>query len=978
VPVLLRILVALAGVLLAAGESFALLDGVGGYSGPQLDIRTLQVGCAYSQNDTATLRSAIETGVCAGRTCFVPSGCRMLLGTPGAGDTVADWPSGTTIECEDTTAGFVLARKACSDSSDTPGAACTADNQCKGGTCDPDYPSGTAFAPDESSTYGVFGAAAGTTNITIKNCGIWVNQGSGDTPAMGGAGKRWGYCSAGGTAVTGEGCYNACNSSSGGFEGFACLANTDCNAGGAGTPGSCTARGGNCKSLGGSCTTIPYATNWGASGPGKINVFAWGSATGARIENVTVYDHRRGDVTFDVGSSGIIIDSTNRGDSLQQNQAAGQLFGATLYYPGATPSPTLTCTNDERCFAPSVVLGIDARQSTSVIRSVGSGWTTGIRARGGNYVTDSVGGGYGDPTLSGWLGNAALLVSGAGLRATGFVGGTGLYCVLPEFGLGYNFIVANAYCDGNYGPKFIVSNSGNQYLGVRGAWHGRGSVVGLGDQRGKCASGTRSGKVCIFGAGDDSLLGCPTGATCAADDAFPAGSANHFVIGGGSLLYSEEGNEVAYLRATDSKRCVNSAATDYGGPCTSDGDCSTGSCDYLTWTNALIDGVLDYAGTGSIGFDLSTSGVGWSTTQDAPSIANWSLSGVNVNGFATGFKFPSISRVCLGGSNDGTSCTADSTCTGSGRCRAQVENFDVSGTVSATTPLLNWSWAYGDATGLKGLLTSDDQGTIVSKTADGTIARGQLVKVATTADRVIVLGVGEGSQVYGLALNDATVGQNIKVLTSGQAQCVTDSGTIALGDLLKASTGTAGRVVTGSTAAGDVIVGVANANDPATGGLFDCTYRNPAVQAVIASPFTTVRKASDTGRTVSTPSADPELTFSTLANKKYAVDGLLIVSQTNATPDIQGGFDIPGSSLGTVNVSFVGGNAIGNPTLITGDNSPGKLAEIPNGTTSIFVSGTITTGASSGTTSFVWAQNGGPSATTTLLTGSFLRLMEIP
>lgn len=167
--------------------------------------------CDHSTNDTLALRGAVEAGGrAAGRVLRLPSGCVVLLGSPGAGDAVAEVASGTTIHCEDTSAGFVLGRRFCDDASDTPGAACVSDEQCTNGRCVSDDPGGP-FAPEEQGTYTVLAAAPGARDVTLRNCSIWASGGSGGPPVMGGSGKRWGYCAGGGTSIVGSGCFRSCN-----------------------------------------------------------------------------------------------------------------------------------------------------------------------------------------------------------------------------------------------------------------------------------------------------------------------------------------------------------------------------------------------------------------------------------------------------------------------------------------------------------------------------------------------------------------------------------------------------------------------------------------------------------------------------------------------------------------------------------------------------------------------------------------------
>lgn len=787
-------------------------DGSDGATGPtgnagRLVAEDLGLSCDYSVNDTSTLRTALETGgAAAGRTLFVPSGCRLLLGTPGAGDSVADVASSTTIDCEDGTAGLVLARHACSDASDTPGAACTADNQCHNGTCVYDTGS-SSFAPTEGSTYTVLGAAAGTKNVTIRNCGIWVNQGSGDSTAMGGAGKRWGYCDgAGGSDVTGEGCFTACNSSSGALYGLACTSDANCGA------GACVEVAGTCKTGGGTCGSIPYTTNWGASGPGKINVIDFTNVTGAVIENVTIYDHRRGDFSIRTGSDGVIRSVANNGSSL------------------TTPQVDTWVNLSANA---SVTKGIIAGNRTRLTDPEGFGWEAGIEALSFNTLVNPKGGGYGDSTETTWPGSTGLLISGPGVEAYGFRYGSGLLnCIRPKFGLnssgGFNFLVTNPYCDGQLGPKYIAQGAGNQYLGIRGAWNSVSTTFGFGDQRGRCASGTRSGKVCVFGSGDDATIGCPTGATCAAHNDFPAEGVTHAIISGGGLLHTDQ-TTGKMLRTTDSKRCMAGDGV-LGGPCSSDGDCGTGgACRYLRYTDVLISGLNIYAAAADTGMDLSTSSVGVDIRPSVggPSIDRWLLSGVAFDSHTYGIKFPSTAdgtnaRVCAGGTAAGTACSASATCTGGGSCEAPVDEFTAFGAFQGvTTPLLNWKAGYGSVWGMTGLLPTSEQTKPISFFAGEALTRGQLVEVSTSADATVVKNTtGTPERAIGIALGDALSGGIVKVATSGQmGACIADEA-ISRGAALMPSTSTAGRVK--SWTAGHVIAGHALTNPGSAGTTFDC------------------------------------------------------------------------------------------------------------------------------------------------------------
>lgn len=334
----------------------------------------------------------------------------------------------------------------------------------------------------------------------------------------------------------------------------------------------------------------------------------------------------------------------------------------------------------------------------------------------------------------------------------------------------------------------------------------------------------------------------------------PRGSSNHFVVGGGSLLQSQLGADVAFLRATDSKRCTAASTPAYGAPCTADADCPGGTCDYLTWTNGLVEGVLFYNGTGATAFDFATSGVGVNRT-DGPSIGNWLVSGVELQGFDTGFAFPPLARSCTGGvggaSNNGSACPDDAACrstcrggTGAGRpcstradcpdgacagtprCTGAIADVTVIGDAGGvTTPLAHWDWSYGDVSGLKGLAATDDQATIVRLVASETLTRGQLVSVSEAMDRAVArTATGAPERAVGVALADTGRGDVAKIQTSGVGPCVASAaGGVERGAPLTPSTTTAGTVAT-STAKGDPIVATA-LESAAANAPFRCLVR---------------------------------------------------------------------------------------------------------------------------------------------------------
>lgn len=945
-----RIVLICAGALLLASESHAIEPGapfvmqgdvlrgtcgptpsvIGQYDGETIAsckaasfttvAEDLQLECDMSDDETATLRSAIEGGAAAGTSTFVRSGCRILLGTPGAGDSVAAFPSNTTIYCEDKTAGFVLATKHCSGASDAPGAACTADNQCNNGTCVADADAGTAFAPTEGSTYTGFSAATGAKDIAIINCSIWAQGASGSPAALGGADKQWGYCNGAGTSVAGEACAKVCDATASPsiLEGLACTSDTGCGS----VAGSCDVIAGDCTTLGGACGAVPYATNFAPVGPGKVNPIDFSNATNARIENVTVYDHRRGDFTFRTGVAGAVVDSQTDGRTLLVPITGSSLFN----YP----------------INASVAKGIIANADASITRSRGTGWEAGIEAEGFNLLVGATGAALGAPSESGWNGTTGLLISSAGVRAYGFIGDGGLNCVRPKFGQssggGYNFIVSNPYCDGQIGPKFIIQSAGNQYLGIRGAWDGRGSVIGLGDQRGRCSGGSRSGLVCVFGSGTDSTIGCPS-SSCAAHDDFPADGAGHFIVSGGGLLHTDQ-TGVSFMRAADSKRC--NGGSDPGTPCTADGDCNggvSGQCRPLRYTDALITSVnffnpFSNANT-AIEIDTTSIGVHPNTVAlgGGPSIENWLVDGL-FRGFATGIEFPTNSKFCVGGSSAGTSCTADSTCTsGGGLCEPPVKRFVATGNMAnVTAPLVGWDWEFGDVSGLKGLLPADDQGEVVTLTAGAALTRGQLVSASTAADNtVIVTTTANPERAVGVALGTALSGDHAKVLTSGVGICIAD-GTITRGDKLKPSGSTDGRVVTVSGSS-DLIVGSALASTT-SGNTFDCLIgTTPPIQNTTASfpKFANDEESGAVGLATCTTFTEVlSIAHSTTTGRKvrliatYALDHTATGTRTVDAKFMRGG-------TGCSDATLIG-QALAGSALAANENSPSSAQSVTENT----------------------------------------------
>lgn len=166
----------------ATGPAYAQRTGAIG----MIDIRDYGVDCTYtvasSTSSTAVTNALAATG--EGKTLFVPSGCMPALASSTTGLTV---PVGSSIFCEDSTAGFQVALKRCEGVSAgwMDGAHCSVDADCidkngsQSGTC-----VGSQFAPTPATDYIMLkeGSASALypinqdTTITITNCTFLAGQ----------------------------------------------------------------------------------------------------------------------------------------------------------------------------------------------------------------------------------------------------------------------------------------------------------------------------------------------------------------------------------------------------------------------------------------------------------------------------------------------------------------------------------------------------------------------------------------------------------------------------------------------------------------------------------------------------------------------------------------------------------------------------------------------------------------------------------
>lgn len=540
--------------------------------------------CDMSTDDTTTLRSAIEGGVVAGKTLRVPSGCKILLGTPGSGDAVATFPSSTAIECEDSTAGFVLARHYCSGGA-TPGASCdgTGSDCPGGGSCV--YDAGSSeFAPSSGSTYTVFNAASGAMSPKISGCTFWANQRSGNLALYGGDDSQYGYCSGGSSDTA------ACNSRcTAGYVGQLCNVNGDC--GGGGVCGNTS----HCATGGGTCREWLYTQPGGASGPGKIRVIDFDAASGPVVEDVDVRDLRTSDYAVRIGTGGI---GRNIMTSWPTDPNAFNILFGTLE-PNA-----------------AIDVGVNVKPGAVVTDSNVSGWTAAYRFTGGSggslfggTVSHSIAGQLGSLSESTWKGSVGFLFTAAGNIASENQCRT-FICGACEYGTSCNSNhMVNNIADGNVGPFAIVAGAHFDMRGNRKAWAGKGALLSIGEIRGRCSGGTRSGLLCFQTAGTDSTVGCPSSTCAASSDFKDVTSFGHYQISDNFFQTDQTTGISSYVSIAQSKRCTagNSGAS-IGNPCSVNGDCGTsGVCGALTVGPGFLTSNFFYAIPSSMNcMDLSS------------------------------------------------------------------------------------------------------------------------------------------------------------------------------------------------------------------------------------------------------------------------------------------------------------------------------------------------------------------------------------
>lgn len=815
------------------------------------------VACDASVDSRTELAAIVGNGGSgAGKTVRIPTNCRILIGSPGAGNAAITLASNTTIECQDRTAGFVLAGRYCDADSTFPGAACTADADClpnSGGTqgsCIYDGDASASFAPSAGSTYTLFAGETDAEDLSVVGCSIWTQNDNGRAAALGGSGIRHGYCDGAGTSDLGQACGSFCDSNAGILEGLACTtadAATTC-----GNASWCTEGDTTCTDAGGACISIAYGTDWSVAGAGDIQVMDWLGNVGSTVEDVTVWDHLDGDFTVRLGGGGEVLRSKLSETSLIEPQHD-------------------TWSNFAR--AGTVKIGIDATGDYNVVRDVWvQGWDTAVRIGGYGQIRDSVLEGFGSIDDSGtgadeWKGTVGIRIEGgeamfAGNRIRTFIG------FLPVAGSGFNFLATANRMQGGQGPKYIVHGSGNQYQQNYEAWGSVGSVVSFGDPRGYCSGGPRANELCLVHAGQNAGHGCPfacsesatkacvprcagggsegvmcdvdadcpsstcdvdydcsgtcqtgTTYTCEPDADFPVASSNHAIVSN-NLIHTdvparntETGDRragVKFMAFAADPRCDDNSV-EAGESCQGDGDCTGGFClNAFTHSHATAEGNIFYSGAYATAVEFPDS--------NGLSLINGFKFDNHYQGFEVGFSFPASPSYT-------------------------ISNLELSGLMSGvTTPLENWDWSYGNTSGLTGLVPGDDQVQVVTLAAGEALTRGMVVTASSSVDLNVIKAANSNAvRAVGVVLEDVSLSETVKLATSGRMRCLA-GGTVSRQDLLKVDASDAGKFVSGST--GDVILGVA-LEAGTNGNEFDCIFNGPGAND--SSTYPKFSRAENTG-----------------------------------------------------------------------------------------------------------------------------------
>lgn len=748
----------------------------------------LGLACDASRDERARLATLLAAGgLLAGRTLELPAGCRVLLGSPGAGRAALALASYTRIACANDGAGFVLARRSCRGG-DLPGAACdpaNADRDCPGGgRCVSDVASGP-FAPEPGATYTVIAAEDGALGVSVAGCSIWVNGVSGDSTALGGSGRRYGYCSDGPRA--GASCSQQCSPDSGVFAGFACTSDADCRRS---APGRCVAL----DQCGASCGAPPAGTAWGPSGPGFIDPIDLHAATGARVDGVTIHDHRKGHAAIRVGSGGRQVALR---DGAQANTSTLGLSSVTR-----STSDASTCTLTPvgilssavyapRPFVERGIVGGDFDTTIADNHVAASG--VGIHAFSSTMVRGNVvavptslrdGARVAEAGGDGLPGGVGIVVAGnqtivSDNQVSGYVG------LMLEPERGFNVTVANNRFVGGSGSKIVVpAGAGARIQGNYLAWGSSDNLECTGAGRPwPCCDGPAAGRctgpgVLRLGFGD------PGGRS---------GSVNHIDVTG-NFLHSDQRLATYVLLDTVGRRCTKGEQA--FAACASDRDCPdvvrctatgrphaccdglrsgscTAACRPTVHGSVLIaDNDFHRGGAEQTALDLSR------LAGDATSLDGMTLTGNRLAGFARGIVLPADARsaTALGiAANDFTGTASSEACTA-----AATPLPCCTGPRTGTCAVYEgWRWSMGEHIGDVGLTPFDEQATVVSLRASrgATFAAGDAVAIA--ADGGLDLA-RSSADVSGIALTDGgRESTAVRIAVAGVVSCTVDEAVTA-------------------------------------------------------------------------------------------------------------------------------------------------------------------------------------------------------
>jgi hypothetical protein len=734
--------------------------------------------CNATVDGRSTVSTLVDTGgAAAGKTLFIPAGCKILLSNPGASAAAINVSNNTSIECEDPTAGFVLARRFCS-TGDTIGGMCdgTGSFDCPsggaagGGTCSTDGGLGTSNAvgnapfagTSKASSYTVLKSNSGAA-ISVKNCSFWVNQMSGDytwtSSGNGngtGSGKAWGYCE-GGTADGGN-CDQYC--SGGSTPGFACNTDPDCSGG-----GTCmnTAK---CKTaaVAGTCSNPPTSDTTGynaitssnltdsqargPSGAGKITVIDNSSGGASYFSNLKIYNHRRGDFAVRLGKNSYAEKVTTWANDLT-TPIGGSVaaYGANISTNGVT-----------------VNTGIELSDNSLVINSDSYGWdqsywlTGSGTGQGFASVAFSRSFAFGYQNDPNWNGTVGFQLDGLSNAAyfndiyTPIGAKAGVQSNHAIFKGNNHDNVASGASFATKGPTWIAHGPHNDVELNRSAWSTQGFIYSFGEIRGKC-SGTygtnRNGLFCLKPAGTVSgTLGCPSG-TCNPNPILLNAGGGHGYYSN-NFLHSDQkgptasvpGGLAAYVGVTPWGYCDNTSTLPYKTCSTGDSDATTGcpgssyasaglACAKISWPDVLFNNNELYAlQEGVVGVDLSGAtklGFIGNFQFDGNLITGYN----NVSGNTTGFKGPTNAY--------------------------QLQNANIASHFDRTlsTPISGFDFASGTTQNSTGLQAANDQGTVITIEADAQIPKYNIVQPSTTNSSKVVktLTTTPGATI-GVALND--------------------------------------------------------------------------------------------------------------------------------------------------------------------------------------------------------------------------------